>query len=224
MKQVVGCWRVSSHCHHPNISFEAQINKSLPTWFWGPNQKTVVVILGPKLPNRQPRFWSPNQETITVVLRPNHRQTIAISFEAKVENPHFSSPPRVWCGSYTASTDLLIIGPPSTQLVPDHPWPSAPSLLLLPRSSSLPAMSHSCFSTPNNWVSSTKMHRIQIQTRISQLIITHINQGIDCLVSQSPPWGVHWQLQVHKVRILNLRPIEAQLNDQTPMTNSKIVI
>jgi hypothetical protein len=31
------------------------------------------------------------------------------------------------------------------------------------------------------------MHRIQIQTRISQLLITHINQGTNHLVYQSPP-------------------------------------
>jgi hypothetical protein len=30
------------------------------------------------------------------------------------------------------------------------------------------------------------MRRIQIQTRTSQLLITHINQGINHLVSQSP--------------------------------------
>jgi hypothetical protein len=43
------------------------------------------------------------------------------------------------------------------------------------------------FSTPNNsmWVSSTEMCRIQIQTRTSQLLITHINQGANHLVSQS---------------------------------------
>jgi hypothetical protein len=36
------------------------------------------------------------------------------------------------------------------------------------------------------------------------------------LVSQSPPWWVHWQLQVHKVWISNSRLIEAQLNDHKP--------
>jgi hypothetical protein len=42
------------------------------------------------------------------------------------------------------------------------------------------------FSTLNNsiWVSSTKMRWIQIQTRASQLLITHINQGTNHLVSQ----------------------------------------
>jgi hypothetical protein len=103
----------------------------------------VVVILRPKSTNGRPWFWGPNQETVAVVLRPNHWQTVAIGFEAKPENPHFSSPPCVRCGSHTVLPDLLIIQPSSTQLVPDHPQSSAPSLLLLPRSSSLPTMSHS---------------------------------------------------------------------------------
>jgi hypothetical protein len=82
------------------------------------------------------------------------------------------------------------------------------------------------FSTSNNliWVSSIEMRWIQIQTRTSQFLITHINQGRNHLVSQSPPWWVHWQLQVHKVWILNWRPIEAQLNDHKPKTSSKMVI
>jgi hypothetical protein len=42
------------------------------------------------------------------------------------------------------------------------------------------------FSKPNNsiWVSSTKIRGIQIQTRTSQLLIRHINQGTNHLVSQ----------------------------------------
>jgi hypothetical protein len=83
-----------------------------------------------------------------------------------------------------------------------------------------------CFCTLNDsiWVSSTEMCQIQIQTRTSQLLITHINQGTNHLVSQSPPWWVHWQLQVHKVWISNPRQIEAQLNDHKPKTSSKMVI
>jgi hypothetical protein len=78
-----------------------------------------------------------------------------------------------------------------------------------------------CFSTPNNsfCVSSIDVRRIQIQTRTSQLLITHINQDTNHLVSPSPLWWVHWQLQMHKVWILNSRLIEAQLNDQKPKTN-----
>jgi hypothetical protein len=104
------------NCHG---DFEAQISKPL----------TLVFM--------------PKQKNVTVVLRPNHWQTISNGFEAKPENPRFSSPPRVRCGSQMPSPDLPIVRLPSTRLVPDHSQSSAPSLLHMPRSSSLPAMSHS---------------------------------------------------------------------------------
>jgi hypothetical protein len=75
-------------------------------------------------------FWGPNYQTLTS------------RFEAKPENPRFSSPPCVWCRSHTVAPDLPIVRSPSTRLVLDYSWSSAPSLLLLPRSSSLPAMLH----------------------------------------------------------------------------------
>jgi hypothetical protein len=46
------------------------------------------------------------------------------------------------------------------------------------------------------------------------------NHGTDHLVSQSPPWWVHWQ-QKHKVWDLNPRPHEAQLEDQKPTKSSR---
>jgi hypothetical protein len=60
----------------------------------------------------------------------------------KLENLRFLCSSYVRYGSHTVSSDLPIIRPPSTRLVPDHPRSSGPSLLLLPRSSPLPAMSH----------------------------------------------------------------------------------
>jgi hypothetical protein len=120
--------------------------------------------------------------------------------------------------------------------VPYHPQSSAPSLLLLPKSLSLAAMSHSPPThiktskhvSPHQitqfGVSSTKMYQMQIQTKPSQLLITQIKQDTNHLVSQSSPWWVHWQLKMHKVWISNQRPIEAQLNDKKPYTSSKMVI
>jgi hypothetical protein len=142
MKQATGCWCVSSQRLHLLIGFEAQTNKSPPTWFWGSNQETVMVILRPKSPNRQPWFWDPKQETFVVVLRPNHWQTIATNVEANPETSRFSSSPRVWCGSHTTSPILSIVRPSSTRFVLDYPRYSASSLLFMPRSSSLPAMLH----------------------------------------------------------------------------------
>jgi hypothetical protein len=40
-------------------------DKLKPTWFWGPNQETVAVILRPKSPNRSCRFWGPNHPHTT---------------------------------------------------------------------------------------------------------------------------------------------------------------
>jgi hypothetical protein len=143
MKQAVGCQRVSSHRINLLNAFESQTDKPPPTWFWGTNQETVIVILRPKSPNRRHWIWGPNKEIVTVVLRSNHWQIIITSFEVKPENPRFSSPTCVRCKSHMTSLDLPIVWPPSIWLVPNHPWSSAPSLLLLSRSSSLPIMSHS---------------------------------------------------------------------------------
>jgi hypothetical protein len=143
MKQAAVCQRMSSHCLHPLISFEVQTDKPPLTWFWGPKQETIIVILRPKSPNRRTWFWGPNQEIVAVFLRPNHWQTKATDFKAKLVNSCFSSPPHVQCGSHMVSSDVPIVRPPSTRLVPDHLRSYTPSLLLLPRSSSLPAISHS---------------------------------------------------------------------------------
>jgi hypothetical protein len=46
------------------------------------------------------------------------------------------------------------------------------------------------------------------------------NQGTNHLVSQSPPWWVHWQ-QKHKVWSLNPRPHEAQLKIKKTWKSSR---
>jgi hypothetical protein len=104
----------------------------------------------------------------------------------------------------------------------DYPRSSAPGLLLLPRSSSLPTMPHlppthhetSERDSPTNKikVKQTKCPRFEFKShQVNDS--SQSNQEIDHLVSQSPPWWVHWQ-QKYKVWSLNLRPHEAQLEDQ----------
>jgi hypothetical protein len=78
------------------------------------------------------------------------------------------------------------------------------------------------FSTSNNWiwVSSTEMRQIQIQARTSQLLITHINQDINHLVSQSPP--LMSTLTIWSVQRLNF---EFKINWSTtkwPKTKDKL--
>jgi hypothetical protein len=75
MKQITGCRRMSSHHLHPNISFSAQTSKPRPTWFWGPNQEIVMMILWAQSPNHGCQFWGPNQETRVS------------GFEAKAQEP-----------------------------------------------------------------------------------------------------------------------------------------
>jgi hypothetical protein len=104
-------------------------DKPKPAWFWDPSQETVTMILMPKSTNWSCRFWGPN------------RKTVNLGFEAQQKNSHSSSP-YIQCRPHTASPDLLIIRSLSIWHVLDHPWSSAPGLILMPKSSSLRAMSH----------------------------------------------------------------------------------
>jgi hypothetical protein len=63
---------MSSHRLYPLIGFEAQTNKPPPTWFWGPNKETVVVILRPN--------------SSTLVLRPKPRNCHG-DFQAQITKP-----------------------------------------------------------------------------------------------------------------------------------------
>jgi hypothetical protein len=120
-----------------------------------------------------------------VVLRPIHWQIITTNFEAKPGNQRFSSPPRVWSGCtrrHPTSRSSQILRTKS---------PTSSSLLVVARHVAFATYTswdkQTRFSTPNNsiWVSSTKKRRIQIQTRTSQLLITHINQDTYHLVSHN---------------------------------------
>jgi hypothetical protein len=127
-------------------------------------------------------FWWPNHQTRTNGFEAQTEKPVDLCFEAQPRNP-CSSSPHTRCRPHTASPNLLIARPPSTQLVLDHPRSSAPGLLL-PRSSSLPAMSHlppahhetsKCDSPHEQRYSSriTEMSRIQIQTSACQWHITY---------------------------------------------------
>jgi hypothetical protein len=68
-------------------------------------------------------------------------ETIDLNFEAEPRNMRSSSP-YARHRPHTAPPNLSIIRSPSTRPVLNHARSSAPCLLLLPRSSSLPAMPH----------------------------------------------------------------------------------
>jgi hypothetical protein len=124
-------------CLHPPIDFVVEptncclLDFETPTkkpswWFWGQNHQTVAVC-----------FEAQTRKPVPVVLTPNHWQTVDLHFETKPINLRSSSP-SAWCRPHIASSDLLIVRPPSTRSVFDHPRSSASGLLLLPWSSRCP--------------------------------------------------------------------------------------
>jgi hypothetical protein len=153
------------------LGFEAQTKKP-SWWFWSPNHQTVAAD-----------FEAQTRKPVLVVLRSNNWQTIDLSFESKLRNP-CSSSPCARCKPHRVSLDLSIIRPSCTWPVLDYPRSSAPGLLLMLRSSSLPAMSHlspahyktsKCHSLTriDNKGRTTETSWIQIQTKATQLLITY---------------------------------------------------
>jgi hypothetical protein len=150
------------------LGFETQ-TKKLSRWFWGTNHQTVAA-----------GFESQIGKPVPVVLSPNHWQTVDLGFQAKPRNS-CSSSPCPWCRPHTAPPNPSIVWPPSTRPILDYPWSSSPSLLLLPRSSSLPVMSHlshvhhetSKHDSPHkiDMGKTTEVFWIWIQIKASQLLI-----------------------------------------------------
>jgi hypothetical protein len=182
--------------------------------FWGLNQKTVAtsfetktgetVATGfdAKLGEIVPVILRTNHwQTVPVVLSPNYWQTVDLDFEAQPINS-CSSSSCVRCRPHTMSLDLLIARPPSNWHVLDHPHSSAPGLLLLLWSSSLPAM----LLLPHAHQETSKYvspHEIRIKVKLQKYSgfkfkhrhvndSSQSNQYTDNLVSQSPHWWVHW--------------------------------
>jgi hypothetical protein len=167
VKQAARSRRVS-HIVLP-YRFCGAADKPSSAWFWGSNQKTVAVILRPKLSN-----WSCSFEAQTEKLAD-------LGFETQLKN----SCPSSTCARYrphTASPDLPIIRSPSTRSVLDHLRSSVLGLILLCRSSLLSDMSHMSpthyetnkhdFSHKIDCNRTTKMSRIQIKSMTYQWFIT----------------------------------------------------
>jgi hypothetical protein len=117
-------------CHlHPPINFMTQPTNHRPLYFEAHNKKLSWW------------FCEPNYQTAAVGLESQIGKPADLGFEAKPRNSHSSSH-CAWCRPHAASHDFLIVRPPSTQPVLEPPRSSAPSLRLLPRSSSPSAVSH----------------------------------------------------------------------------------
>jgi hypothetical protein len=147
-------------------SFEAKLEKTVATGFEAKPEKTVAVGFEDKPPETvTTSFGAKPTKTVRVVLRPNHSQTVTIDFEAQIDE----KPSEWFWGQITHKPSTLVLrlnqetrfphlymhGADRTWRHPtswspghrvpdlcDNPRSSTPGLLLLPRSSSLHAMSH----------------------------------------------------------------------------------
>jgi hypothetical protein len=91
-------------------------------------------------------LWRKRQTVARLVLRYKTRNRRG-DFEAQITKPELprnshSSSPCAGSKPHTMSPDFSIVRPSSTQSVLDHHRSCAPGPLLLPRSLSLPVMSH----------------------------------------------------------------------------------
>jgi hypothetical protein len=213
--------------------FEAEPLETVATGFDAKSAKTVAAGFEAKpLETVVTGFEARSAKTVWVVLRPIHSQTIDLGFEAQPRNLRTLSP-CAWCRPHTVPPDLSIPRPPST-------WPMRPSPVLCSRSP-IPAMilvaAHRA--TPKTctpWDKQTRFFKWNKDKRKTKWNYpgfefkpcqvhgsSQTNQGTDHLVSQSPPWWVHWQ-QKHKVWSSNPRPHEAQLEDSKANEKLKKVI
>jgi hypothetical protein len=109
--------------------------------FVGQITKPQLPVLKPNPGNPSEWFWGQTARIVATGFEVKQGETIDLGFDAEPRNVRASSTCG-WCRPHIASPDLSIVRPQSTWLVLDHPRSSAPSLLLLPRFSSLPAMPH----------------------------------------------------------------------------------
>jgi hypothetical protein len=91
-KQATGCRHVSSYRLHPLISFEAQIDKPPPTWFWGSNQELSRW------------FWGPNHQTINLGFEAQTKKLSQWFWGQTTDKP---SPPVLWLNQKTHASRLL---------------------------------------------------------------------------------------------------------------------
>jgi hypothetical protein len=138
-------------------------------------------------------------KTVRVVLRLNHSQTVDLNFEAQPRNLGSS----LHVPGADRTRRYLTSRPPGHQVpdLCDHPWSSAPGLLLLPWSSSLHGMPHlppvhyktSKRDSPNETKVKEKQNYPGFEFKSRQVNdSSQSNQGTDHLVS-------------HKIRTKHIR-------------------
>jgi hypothetical protein len=174
--------------------------------FVGQITKPQLPVLQPKPENQSEWFWVQTTRTVATGFEAKSGETIALGFEAKPRNPCFSSH-CARCRPHIVSPDISIVQPPSTWPMLGHLQSSAPSVLLLPRSSSLPTMSHlspthhktSKHDSPHEHIGVKQLKYPGFEFKPWQVNdSSQSNQGTDHLVSQhvSKSDGLHHREQV----------------------------
>jgi hypothetical protein len=203
-------------------NFEAKLKKTVAAGFQAKPSETVVAGFEAKPPEIVAAgFDAKLAKTVWVVLRSNHSKIVAISFEAQTDEKlsewfwgqttHKPSTLVLRLNKETHAPRLYVHDANRTRRHPtsrspghrildlcDHSRSSTASLLLLPRFSSLHVMPHlppahhetSKHDSPNE----TKQNYPGFKFKHRQVNdSSQSNQETDHLVSQSPPWWVHWQ-------------------------------
>jgi hypothetical protein len=137
--------------------------------------KPQFSILRHKPENQSKWFRGQTTRAVATGFEAKSRETVDLGFEAKPRNPRSSSP-CARCRPHTTSSDLSIMRPSSIRHVLDDPWSSALSLLLLPQSSSLPAMPHMS-PTHHETRKHVSPHKTDSRVRLSNFPDSNSNQG-----------------------------------------------
>jgi hypothetical protein len=159
-----------------------------PLVLWRNRQIEVRLVLRPKPRNRRCHFEDQitKPELPVLRLRPGNPSTLVLSLNQET---------RVPC--------LLVPSIDHTRPVPDHPRSSAPSLLLLPRLSLLPVVSH-LSPTHHETSKHDSLHKTKIKVKPPKSPgfefkpwqgndSSQSNQGIDHLVSHACSIRIHQQ-------------------------------
>jgi hypothetical protein len=187
--------------------FEVKLEKTVATGFKAKPAKTIATGFEAKpLETVVTGFEAKSAKTIQVVLRPNHSQTVNLGFKAQPRNL-CSSSLRAWCRPHTT--------PLSTRPVRSSPTlctrsPTPATVLVATRHAAhatcTPRDKQTWFSKQNKDKRKTKWNYPGFKFKHHQVNdSSQSNQVMNHLVSQSPPWWVHWQ-QKHKVWSSNPRP------------------
>jgi hypothetical protein len=189
-------------------SFETKLEKIIATDFEAKVEKTVAAGFEAKpLETVVIGFQAKPAKTIAAGFEAKPLETVDLGFKAQPRNLRSTSP-RARCRPHTAPPDLSITRPPSAWPVRPSPvlctrYPTPTTILIAARHAApatfTPRDKQTRFSKWNKGKRKTKRNCPGFEFKPRQVNdLSQSNQETDHLVSQSPPWWIHWQ-QKHKV-------------------------